>query len=195
MGYALKEDKKYTWQDYLNWPDSERWEIINGEAYNMTPAPVIKHQDIAGNFFSILKQKLSGRQCRPFIAPTDVVLSEHDVVQPDLLVVCDKKKITAANIQGAPDMVIEVLSPSTALKDKREKRDLYERFGVKEYLIVDPTEMYVERFLLGSDGGYGKGDVFGPKEVISLKSLDGLEINLWEVFEIEGPEEKIEAEK
>lgn len=193
MGFALKEDKKYTWQDYLTWPDSERWEVIDGVAYNMTPSPTTKHQMLTGNLFGILSNHLKGKPCRALIAPLDVYYDDTNFVQPDVMVVCDKNKIKE-KIYGAPDVIIEVLSPHTSLKDKREKKDLYERFGVKEYIIVDPLEQYVERFFIGSDG-YGKGDVFGPKEVMPLKSLEGLEINLWEVFEVEGPEEKFETEK
>lgn len=192
MGYPVRieSEKKFTWTDYLSWPEDERWEIIDGEAYCMTPAPSIRHQDIVVNLVTQLKQKLSGGLCRTFVAPTDVVFSEHNVVQPDILVVCDKKKITDANIQGAPNLIIEVLSPYTSLKDKREKKALYERYGVREYVIADPLEQYVERFLLEGGGAYGKGEVFGAQEVLRLKSLEGTDISLWEVFEIEGTKEK-----
>ena len=191
MGYPLKKEseKKFTRADYFTWPEDERWEIIDGDAYCMTPAPSIRHQDIVVNLVTQLKQKLSGGPCRTFVAPTDVVLSEYDVVQPDILVVCDKKKITDANIQGAPDLIIEVLSPYTSLKDKREKKALYERFGVREYIIVDPLEQYVERFLFEDDGTYGKGEVFGTQEVLQINSLEGTDINLWEIFEVERPKE------
>ena len=181
---------KFTYSHYLTWPGDERWELIDGEAYNMTPAPTFTHQKVVGNLYFTIKNKLAERRCTPGIAPTDVILSEHDVVQPDVFVVCDEKKITEANIQGAPDMIAEVISPATALKDKREKKALYEKYGVKEYIIVDPTEQYVERFLLGEDGLYGKGDVFGPKEVLHLVALENIEIPLWEVFEVEAPEEQ-----
>ena len=190
MPLTNKNNEKFTYNDYLTWPDDERWELIDGEAYNMTPAPSIKHQNVVVNLSFIMKSKLLNNPCRPFLAPTDVVLSEHDVVQPDVFVVCDEKKITEANIQSAPDMIAEVISPVTALKDKREKKALYEKYGVKEYIIVDPTEQYVERFLLGEDGLYGKGDVFGPKEVLHLVALENIEIPLWEVFEVEAPEEQ-----
>ncbi|MBM2834175.1 MAG: Uma2 family endonuclease [Candidatus Brocadiaceae bacterium] len=186
MGHpsVKKATQKYTWDDYRTWPDNERWEIIDGVAYNMTPAPSVKHQNVAGNFFSQLKQKLANKTCKPFIAPVDVILSEYDIVQPDVFVVCDKNKITEANIKGAPDLVVEILSPATALKDLREKKNLYEKFGVKEYTVIDPLEEYVERFCLGGDGIYNKGEVFGPQEVLPLKSLEGIEVNLWEVFEV-----------
>ena len=119
-----------------------------------------------------------------------MVFAEHDVVQPDVFVVCDEKKITEANIHGSPDLIIEVLSPAIALKDKREKKALYEKHGIKEYIIVDPTDQYVERFLFGEDGLYRKGDIFGPMEVLPIVGLEGIEISLWEVFEVEGPEDQ-----
>lgn len=114
-------------------------------------------------------------------------LDDTNFVQPDVLVVCDKKKVRD-KIYGAPDLIIEVLSPATSLKDKREKKALYERFGVTEYIIADPLEQYVESFHLGPDGSYSKGDVFGPREVLPLKFLGGIEIKLWEVFEVEEAE-------
>lgn len=187
MGYpSIKKSlQKFTWSDYITWPDSERWEIIDGVAYNMTPAPSVRHQILAGKFYSQLDQKLKNKPCRPFIAPVDVVLSEYDIVQPDVFVVCDKKKITDRNIQGSPDLAVEILSPFTALKDLRDKKTLYEKYGVKEYIIIDPIEEYVERFGLGKDGTYGKGEIFGPQEVLSFKSFEGIEANLWEIFEVE----------
>jgi len=95
MGHpsVKKATQKYTWDDYRTWPDNERWEIIDGVAYNMTPAPSVKHQNVAGNFFSQLKQKLANKTCKPFIAPLDVILSEYDIVQPDVFVVCYNIKL------------------------------------------------------------------------------------------------------
>ncbi|MFN3531051.1 MAG: Uma2 family endonuclease [Candidatus Brocadia sp.] len=93
--------------------------------------------------------------------------------------------MTNANIQGAPELVIEVLSPATALKDLREKKNLYEKFGVMEYVIIDPLEEYVERFCLGADGTYTKGEIFGHLEVLPFKSLEGIKANLREIFEVE----------
>ncbi|GBE00644.1 hypothetical protein BMS3Abin08_00062 [bacterium BMS3Abin08] len=189
MPLAEKIKKRYTYKDYLAWPDEERWEIIGGDAYNMSPAPGIRHQRVVNriNIFLSTHKRLPER-CTVFIAPTDVVLSEHDVVQPDVLVVCDEKKITEQNIQGVPDLVAEVLSPNTALKDKREKRLLYERVGVREYIIIDPTEQYVERYVLDDEGSYGLPDIFGPKEIMKLKAFEEIAIPLWEVYETEPPE-------
>ncbi len=177
--------KKYIYTDYITWPDDERWELIEGEVYNMAPAPSFRHQRIVGNLYRILGNKLAGKPCIPELAPTDVIFSEYDVVQPDVFVVCDHSKITEANIQGAPDIIVEVLSPFTALKDKREKKFLYEKFGVKEFILIDPIEQYVECFYLMEDRTYSKGEVRGPQETLILYTLDKLEIPLWEIFEIE----------
>jgi Uma2 family endonuclease len=194
MAFAKKVKKgKFTYAEYLTWGDDERWEIIDGTVYSMTPAPNTKHQRIVLIFSQILNIKLKGKKCVPFIAPTDVVLSENDVVQPDVFVVCDKSKIKDV-IQGAPDLVIEVLSPSTALKDKREKKALYEKYAVKEYIIVDPLENYAERFVLDENGSFGKSDIFAHTEILPLVSLKELEIPLSEVFEIEEVAETPEGE-
>jgi Uma2 family endonuclease len=181
-----KRDAGFTWADYRSWPDERRWEIIEGMAYAMSPAPSTKHQIVAGNLFNRLMQGLTGKSCRPFIAPTDVKLSDQDVVQPDILVVCDPARITPTHIEGAPDVVIEVLSPATSAKDLRQKKALYERAGVREYLVVDPLEYYAIRFLLGAEG-FDKGTVIAADEVVVFGALDDLEIPLWEMLEVEGP--------
>lgn len=183
MPLVLKPNKFFTYSDYLEWHDDERWEIIAGIAYNMTPAPLYRHQLVVGNFYNILKNNLKGNPCVPVIAPTDVVFSEYDVVQPDILVVCDKKKITEANIQGAPDLIIEILSPSTVSKDKREKKFLYEKYKVKEYIIVDIVGNFVKRFYLKENGKYGESEIFTSEETMKLFSLNDMKIALLEVFE------------
>ncbi len=186
---AKKMDKKYTYEDYKKWPDDERWEIIDGVAYNMSPAPKVKHQRISwniGEIFVKAKGKLKG--CTPFSAPTDVVLDEFNVVQPDIFIVCDENKITEDNIKGAPDLIVEIVSPSTAYKDTKIKKDLYERFGVKEYIIVFPDLFIVERYIL-KDKSYGVPERFNWDETLKLNTFD-IEINLWEVFERELPEEE-----
>jgi Uma2 family endonuclease len=178
------EQKKYTYQDYLSWPDEERWEIIDGEAYNMSPAPKVKHQRISRNLtwqFGKQSNKLKG--CEFFEAPTDVVFDEFNVVQPDIFIVCGQNKITEENIQGAPDLIIEITSPATELKDRREKLRLYERFGVKEYIIVFLEREYVERYVL-ADNKYSAPEIFNWDEKLKLKTFD-IEINLGEVFEKE----------
>lgn len=177
---------RFTWNDYRSWPDDERWELIDGVAYAMSAAPSIRHQDVVLRLSIRIELPLRGRPCRPFIAPTDVKLSESDVVQPDILVVCDPGKITESHIEGAPDLIVEVLSPGTSAKDLRDKKALYERAGVREYLVVDPLEQYAIRFLHGADG-YDKGTVFAADETLTLATLGAVEIPLWEVFEVPGP--------
>ena len=182
---ALKRDH-FTYGDYLRWPDDERWELIDGVAYAMSAAPSVKHQAVLGGLLSRIELALRGTPARPYVAPTDVKLSESDVVQPDLLVVCDPAKITASHIAGAPDLIVEVLSPGTSAKDLRDKKALYQRAGVCEYLVVDPLEHYAIRFLLGADG-YDKGTVFAADEVLRSATLEAIAIPLWEVFEVPGP--------
>jgi Uma2 family endonuclease len=182
MGSTAKViTQTYTYDDYVTWPDDERWEIIDGEAYAMTPAPTTGHQRILGKIFSQFEQFFRGKSCEPFIAPTDVVLDDTNIVQPDILVVCDPSKITKKNIQGAPDLVIEILSPSTSLKDRREKRRLFERFGVREYIIIDPHAETAERFAL-IEGRYGAPDIFNWDETFTSSSFPELTLPLWEVF-------------
>lgn len=183
---AEKPANGFTYKHYLTWPEDERWEIINGEAYAMTPAPSIKHQKLSRYLISLFSAFFSGRQCEPFHAPTDVVFDEQNVVQPDLLVICDRSKITETNIKGAPDLVVEIISPSTALKDKREKKVLYERFGVREYLIVYPAEELVGRFQF-VDGHYGSEEMFGWEEALPLAIFPELRLNLWELFDKQLP--------
>lgn len=177
---------RFTWFDYRNWTDDRQWELIDGIAYCMSPAPSIRHQDVTGALFSRIEHRLRGRPCRPFVAPTDVKLSESDVVQPDILVVCDRAKITDTHVDGAPDLIVEVLSPGTAARDLRQKKALYARCRVPEYLVVDPLEHYAIRFLLGSEG-YDAGTVFAHDEILSLATVKDVEVPLWEVFGVAGP--------
>lgn len=177
-----KSTQRFSWSEYKQWPEEERWQIIDGQAFCMTAAPNIRHQKVTGNFYRIIANKLSGKPCVPFIAPTDVVFDNHNIVQPDVLVVCEKSRITDANIQGAPDLVMEVLSPSSSFMDRKLKLELYERFGVPEYLLVDPAGDLVERYRL-VEGRYGRADVFPWHGELPLVSLLGITLNLWEIFE------------
>lgn len=190
---AKKGNTRFTYADYRTWPGDERWEIIDGEAYAMTPAPSLLHQKILGNLHLKFGVYFLGKSCTVFVAPTDVVFDETNVMQPDLLVVCDKSKMTAANIQGAPDLVVEVLSPSTSLKDKREKKRAYERFGVREYLLAYPDDALVERYSL-VNGKYSPPDILNWDEKLRLSAFPEFEINLWEIFEKELPQEETEKE-
>lgn len=146
----------YTLKDWESWEGA--WELINGVAYDMTPAPNVQHQEILTNLlgaiWSALREGVEGDgNCKVLVAPTDVFLGET-VVQPDLLVVCDPAKVTPRGIVGAPDLVVEVLSPRTASKDTVQKRWIYEAAGVPEYLIVAPDERVAELLRLDGQGRY-----------------------------------------
>ncbi len=192
MPHARKfdKDKKYTYADYLEWPEEESWEIIDGVPYSMSPAPLRKHQDIALALALKLGNHLTGKKCKLYIAPFDVrLVSENEdneetttnVVQPDLSVICDTSKLDEKGCIGAPDLIIEILSKSTAYKDESEKLKLYEKHRVKEYWIVNPEAEYVMIYYHnGTD--YDKPDYFKNNEVIECKLLEGLKIDLKEVF-------------
>lgn len=138
---ALKTKQKYTLEEWRSWSDDERWELIEGEAWSMSPAPNRMHQKFVLNLAKKIAVFLENKECEVYVAPIDVYLCEEGeledtVVQPDVLVVCDKTKLVDEGIRGAPDFVIEILSPSTASKDLEEKKALYQKHGVKEYWTV-----------------------------------------------------------
>ena len=161
MGLPLKkENKKFTYADYLTWPDNERWEIIDGVPYNMAPAPSRKHQRLMRDLCRPIINYLDDKDCEIYFAPFDVRLTEKyetdeettSVVQPDIVIICDKDKLDDKGCKGAPDLVIEILSPSTAAKDIGEKFNLYERHKVKEYWIVYPNDEIVMVYKLDETG-------------------------------------------
>jgi Uma2 family endonuclease len=178
MGLALRDTELHTYSEYCRWPEGVRYELIGGEAYAMAPAPSPRHQEWVGGIFRQVADALEGKLCKVYLAPFDVRLprgAEADddidtVVQPDLSVICDSSKIDERGCRGAPDWVIEVLSPSTAGHDMIVKRDLYERHGVREYWIVHPTDRVVTVYTL-SDGAYGKPDVYELVGEVASKAL------------------------
>ena len=174
---------KVTYDDYAKTPEDERWELLDGELI-MAAAPNMKHQSVQSNTDWHVQRFVRDRDLgRVFNAPTDVVLSEHDVVQPDLVFVSSEREhiITDANIQGAPDLVVEILSPSTASRDWRDKLDLYARHGVAEYWLMDPISEIVWVFRLVDEtlvqvGMYGVGDT------LTSPLLEGFALDLGLVF-------------
>jgi Uma2 family endonuclease len=130
MGSAQRDPDRHTYGDYLSWPDDVRYELIDGLAYLMAPAPAVENQDTAGEIYFQLRHALRDRPCRCFIAPLDMRLPKGDeadelgdtLVQPDVLVVCDPAKLDRRGMRGAPDLVVEVLSPATASHDHQRKR-------------------------------------------------------------------------
>ena len=188
MENTARKMEPYTYQEYQKLPEGERLEIIDGTVYDMTPSPTVKHQKIVMAFAAKVHGFFKGKECTPFVAPMDVVLDDINVVEPDVFVVCDKSKITEANIKGAPDLIIEVLSPSTGVKDRRTKKHLYQIHGVKEYLIVSPMEETVERFFLKEDGRYGESDIFAWHESFASRVFPELIFDMRVIFEKEDVE-------
>ena len=189
MGPPAQSSEHYTWDDYRSWPDDERWEIIDGQPFAMTPSPRFRHQDISAAITGTLRAFLKGKPCRAVAAPMDVRLSDTDVVQPDVLVVCDPRKITETHIEGAPDLVVEIASPSTLSYDRILKLSLYAKYGVKEYWIVTPYPHLVEVLLLDGDS-YRIHKVFTKTDTLTSPTLPGLEIALDQIFDFPIPEDE-----
>ena len=166
MGLAQRDIERHNYGDYLTWPDDDRYELIDGVAYVMAPAPAVIHQAVLVELARQVDEALEESHCRVLIAPLDVRLPRGDeadaavdtVVQPDLLVVCDLTQIDECGVRGAPDWIIEVLSPATAAHDQVRKRDVYERAGVREYWLVHPTDRIVTVYRL-ENGRYGRPDI------------------------------------
>jgi len=178
---ALKRDGHYTWDEYRTWPKEEQWELISGVAYDMSPAPSVRHQIIAGTLYAGLLAHFAGKTCRPLISAVDVKLSEEDVVQPDVLVVCEEQKIKPSHIEGAPTLVVEILSPSTGIKDRTAKMALYARAGVKEVWIVTPYPSLIEVYNLTTEG-YRFAKAYAKEDALKSVVFRDLELALEGVF-------------
>lgn len=164
MGYALRDQEHHSYADYLGWPEDLRYELIDGRAFLMAPAPSLDHQTLAFEVGRQLGNALEGSPCRVFVAPVDVLLDAaagtaddaiHTVVQPDVLVVCDEEKLSPRGVRGAPDWVLEVVSPASAGHDQTVKLAAYEKAGVREYWLAHPTDRVLS--IYRHDGtGYGR---------------------------------------
>ena len=182
MSLPKRDQQHHTYADYLEWPETVRYELVDGVAFMMA-GPDLAHQDIVGEVFAQLRNALQGKPCRPFVAPFDVRLPKlgqsdeqtDTVVQPDVMVVCDPAKIDRRGIRGAPDLIVEVLSPSTAGHDQVLKRRVYERAGVQEFWLVHPTDRVVTIYTLGKDG-YGKPEIQELVGSTPVGVLEGVEI-------------------
>lgn len=192
MSLPIKRDeRKYTYGDYLTWNDGERWELIYGIPYDMTPAPSTAHQSILGELFRQFSNHLMGKTCKAFIAPFDVRIPEGEeddksiqtVVQPDLAIVCDRAGIDERGFKGAPDLIVEIISPSTAHKDMREKLRLYEKAGVREYWIVHPIDRTVMVFQSRENRQFGRPDIYAGEDEIKSGLFDDFVISLKLVFD------------
>ena len=183
---TARNDKYYTYADYCAWDDGERWEVIDGVAYAMSPGASFEHQSVSMELAWQLRSFLHGKPCRVLTAPFDVRLSVNEgdgtVVQPDILVVCDHTKFdpSGKGVIGAPDLVIEILSPSTQRHDRLIKFKAYQHAGVREYWIVDTESKMVAASVL-SNGKYVTHTYF-EDETVPVQVLDGCIINLGDAF-------------
>ena len=190
MPQALRRrEEQYTYGDYRTWPDDKRWELIDGVAYAMSPAPGLTHQTVCAELVAQFVTHLRGKSCRAFPAPFDVRLPRGDeaddaidtVVQPDIVVVCDRNKLDEKGCRGAPDLVVEILSLQTAHQDLNEKFRLYERVDVTEYWIVHPHERTVMVFRREGEE-FGRAAMYAGEDVVAVPLLGELVIDLKQAF-------------
>jgi len=193
-GSSALKNQRFTYADYKTWPDNERWELIGGIAYGMSPAPRRLHQKISGKIFAQLERFFAGKPCEPYNAPIDVFWTAdlaadldtiEEITQPDILVVCDPLKLIDEGIKGAPDFIIEILSPSSAFRDQTEKLRLHQRFGVREFWLVNPETLEVFIYTLGnqtvknpSSPGYGTARTASLEKPVPVSIFPGLELQI-----------------
>jgi Uma2 family endonuclease len=176
-----------SWKEYLSWPRDERFELIDGEPYAMSPAPRREHQRLLTELTRQVANALQHEPCDVYPAPFDVKLSPREaderptVVQPDLTVVCDEAKLTEQGVTGPPDLVVEIVSPDTGFHDRGRKFDLYERYGVAEYWIVEPNEKLIEVYRL-ENSRFLRAGVSGPEESLKSVAVPAIEIDLSALF-------------
>ena len=174
-----RSSTKLTYADYVALPDDGlRHEIIDGEHY-VTPAPVTRHQRISRNLLYLIQSYLETHPIgEVFCAPFDALLSEFDIVVPDLLYLSRERGrfLTEKNLQGPPDLVIEILSPSTRSRDERLKRDLYERVGVQEYWLVDPLRDVIHVYRLDETERFAAAERYTRGDLVTTRLLPGLQL-------------------
>ena len=181
----LKEEEYFTYADFLEWDESVRAELHDGEVYMMAP-PLRVHQEVFIQLVLQIGNYLKGKKCKLYPAPFGVRLfpkkdkSDDTVFEPDIVVICDQEKLDDRGCNGAPDLVIEILSPSTAKYDRVYKFRKYQKAGVREYWIVDPETKTVQVCLLENDRYVV--DVYEDPEKVPVFVLEGCEVDLKEVF-------------
>ena len=187
----LDPTKKYTYADYLTWQFQERVELIFGKISRMSLAPKTYHQTLSKELLYRIRKHLEGKKCKVFTAPFDVCLpieadipeyKTENIVQPDICVVCDLKKLDERGCHGAPDLIIEIVSKSSVKKDLHEKYDLYEQAGVKEYWVVHPNDISMSVYLLNSSRKYEFQKPYTLGDTLHCTVLPGLDINVEETY-------------
>lgn len=189
---AKKIDQVYTYRDYASWPEDERWELIDGVAWNMSPAPARRHQKMLGDVHLVFREYFEGKSCEVYLAPFDVFFPADEnqnmydvttVVQPDLSVICDPNKLIDQGCYGAPDLAIEILSPYTMKKDLNEKFRLFERSAVLEYWIVDLGNRFIRIFKLQETREYDAGEIFETGDTALSSHFPGLAVLVDDLIE------------
>jgi Uma2 family endonuclease len=186
----LNLNKLYSYADYLSWKFAERVELIKGKIFKMSPAPSVLHQQVSTALMVQIGRYMNGHPCQVFHAPFDVRLpikstaddQVHTVLQPDITVICDPNKLDSRGCNGAPDLVVEIISPSSANRDLHEKYDQYEEAGVKEYWVVYPAEGSISQFVLDSNGKYQAKRPYTFIDNIESAAIPGLVIALDDIF-------------
>lgn len=185
----LNLSQYYTYQDYLTWTFPERVELFLGKVFKMSPAPSIKHQKISLNLLRNIGNFLDDKTCAVFHAPCDVRLpvslkkgQSDTVLQPDIFVVCDPSKLDELGCNGAPDIVIEILSPGNSRREMKDKFDLYEASFVKEYWIVDPIHQDVMIYTLDNNNKYVGSKPYLEGDSIGTIVLPSFSIEVGEIF-------------
>ncbi len=174
---------KYTYEDYLNTPEGERYELLDGELI-LVASPNEGHQMASVNLVSLMNPYVKARELGwVFHAPLDIVFSDAEVVQPDLMFISkERERIrTAANVRGAPDLVVEILSPSSLKRDWEYKRELYAKYGVREYWIADPVHKMVSVMLL-KDGVLELAGTYVEGDTLTSAALEGFSVGVGEIF-------------
>ena len=197
MDFIIRESRpeaatqeSFTYGDYLSWPDEECWELIDGLPYRMSAAPSRLHQAISRELLTQFNLYLKGQTCKVYAAPFEVRLPKgkeaeekiDTVVQPDLVVVCDPQKLDERGCKGAPDLVVEIISPHTAVIDMKIKRYLYERVGIKEYWLVDPANKIVQIYEGVDNGQYVKPRIYTDHDQVKVGIFSDLNIDLALIF-------------
>jgi Uma2 family endonuclease len=185
MALTQRDTQHHTYGEYLTWSDDHREELIDGLAYvREPPAPSRTHQELVGGLYHEIRGALEGKPCHAYIAPFDVRLPRSDeadekidtVVQPDVLIVCDRQKLDQRGMRGAPDWLAEVLSPSTASHDQIIKLPVYERAGVPEVWLIHPTDKTLTIYRL-EGGRYGRPTIVELKGQTPLTAVPGVSID------------------
>ncbi|GAA4464869.1 Uma2 family endonuclease [Nemorincola caseinilytica] len=186
----LDLNKTYTYADYFKWKLEERVELIRGRIFRMSPAPNRKHQQLTGDIFFAIRNFLKEDRCKVYVAPFDVRIprrSKDDkdiltVLQPDICVICDPAKLDDRGCIGAPDLVVEVLSPGNNAKELKNKYEVYEESGVREYWVVSPQDQTLIIYTL-TNGSYRASRLMVAGDIARSEALDGFSLDLTVLFE------------